>query len=323
MNFPKISIVTPSYNQGQFLEETICSILNQGYPNLEYIIIDGGSTDESVEIIRKYEKHLKYWVSEKDAGQTDAILKGLSHCTGEIFNWINSDDLLYEDSLFTIADKFRADNVDIVSGTEIHFDGNAEWNRKGTLIYPCYEENLFHGVIYQPSTFWRMEVFKRFNLNRDLHYMMDSDIWLHYLAATGTNRVVKINKPLAKFRLHEDSKTVSLQKNFRKERWQLRQKLLEDLQIQSAAVMKYIKGLDLGINFVRSFAFHKNPDHEILQKLYLEEIAYHFYVEFQYVDLEQLLHEAWRKKIYSNRLALYWLKINLLPRRILNAFRRK
>src|SRR5215212_7304742 len=89
--WPSISIVTPSYNQGGFIEETIRSILLQGYPNLEYFIIDGGSTDASVDIIRKYEPWLSGWISEKDEGQTDAITKGLQRCTGQVFQWINSD----------------------------------------------------------------------------------------------------------------------------------------------------------------------------------------------------------------------------------------
>jgi glycosyltransferase involved in cell wall biosynthesis len=92
IHLPKISIVTPSFNQGMFLEKTILSVLEQGYPNLEYIIIDGGSSDNSVEIIKKYEKHLAYWESEPDQGQSHAINKGFERATGEIFGWLNSDD---------------------------------------------------------------------------------------------------------------------------------------------------------------------------------------------------------------------------------------
>jgi len=102
----KISIITPSYNQGQFLEETIISVLNQDYPNLEYIIIDGGSTDKSVEIIKKYEKYLTYWVSEKDRGQTHAINKGFIKSSGSILNWLNSDDLLVPGAINSVSKAF-------------------------------------------------------------------------------------------------------------------------------------------------------------------------------------------------------------------------
>src|SRR5690606_10615120 len=118
---PKISIVTPSYNQGQFIEETILSIISQNYPNLEYIIIDGGSTDNTVDIIKKYENHLKYWVSEADKGQADAINKGLQHCTGDIFNWINSDDYLESNSLFTIANAYNPAIDNNVAGNVRNF----------------------------------------------------------------------------------------------------------------------------------------------------------------------------------------------------------
>src|SRR3990172_6693239 len=106
MNYPKISIVTPSFNQDQYLEETILSVINQNYPDLEYIIIDGGSTDNSIDIIKKYEKHLTFWVSEKDKGQCDAINKGLKKCTGDIFNWLNSDDHYFPGTLQKVAESF-------------------------------------------------------------------------------------------------------------------------------------------------------------------------------------------------------------------------
>lgn len=102
-SYPKISVITPSFNQGKFLERTILSILNQNYPNLEYIIIDGGSTDNSVEIIKKYEKYISHWISEKDRGQVDAINKGLKLATGDLVAWQNSDDIYLPDVFFKVA----------------------------------------------------------------------------------------------------------------------------------------------------------------------------------------------------------------------------
>ena len=126
--YPKISIVTPSFNQGKYIEQTIQSVLDQDYPNLEYIIIDGGSTDETVEIIKKYEHKIHYWVSEPDKGQTDGINKGFAKCTGEIFNWINSDDYYEPGTFYKLAKLFTEHPyVDVVCGKEWSFnDGKPE-----------------------------------------------------------------------------------------------------------------------------------------------------------------------------------------------------
>jgi glycosyltransferase involved in cell wall biosynthesis len=117
-SWPKISIITPSYNQGQYLEETLRSVLLQGYPNLDFHVIDGGSLDDSVDIIRKYEPWLTSWVSERDGGQSDAINKGFSRCSGEIVNWTCSDDYLTPNSLLTVGSTFlREPEADVVAGT--------------------------------------------------------------------------------------------------------------------------------------------------------------------------------------------------------------
>jgi len=126
VDLPRITIVTPSFDQAKYLPETIESVLKQDYPNLEYIIIDGGSTDGSVDVIKRYERHLSYWVSEKDSGQSEAINKGFKKATGEFFNWINSDDVLFPGALHRIAEAFAKNpDADLIVGDHArsHADG--------------------------------------------------------------------------------------------------------------------------------------------------------------------------------------------------------
>lgn len=206
--WPRISIVTPSYNQGQFIEETIRSVLLQGYPNLEYIIIDGGSTDGSVEIIRKYAPWLTYWVSEPDRGQADAIEKGLAMATGAIFNWINSDDLLTPGALFAIAHAFEA--TDAVGGGVANFGNGTEgvvWfqrnlSARGLILHS-------KGVIFHQPGLWlrRDNVRACGGIDDTLHYAFDRDLIIRYLHLFP--RVVYVDEILARFRLHPGSKTVT------------------------------------------------------------------------------------------------------------------
>lgn len=206
---PKISIVTPSYNQGIYLEETILSVLEQKYPNLEYILIDGGSTDNSVEIIKKYEKHLAYWISEKDNGQTHAINKGFSKSTGTIFNWLNSDDYLEKNALTAVAKAFSELDTEVVCGLQKTFfeDGSypSRWEKTFVSGFP---EILIKANMAQPCTFFRKKVLDNiFPLTNELHFCFDQEMWLKYLLLHGEKNIKGIDTLLVNFRVHENAKT--------------------------------------------------------------------------------------------------------------------
>jgi glycosyltransferase involved in cell wall biosynthesis len=221
MKYPKISIVTPSYNQGQYIEQTITSILNQDYPNLEYIIIDGGSTDNTVEIIKKYESKLAYWISEPDKGQSDALNKGLAKCTGDIFNWINSDDYLEVGSLWAIGEAFRQDNPDMVIGKLRIFEDSTN---DTILLYhgkpqQRIESEFYDHYLSQPSAFYNMEVIQKLGkrVQTNLHYVMDLELWCRFRFHFPQARIVILDKLVAHFREHTQSKTVSQRSKFQEE----------------------------------------------------------------------------------------------------------
>jgi glycosyltransferase involved in cell wall biosynthesis len=179
--YPKISIITPSYNQGQFIEETIRSVVCQDYPNIEYIIIDGGSKDNSVEIIHKYEKYLHYWISEPDSGQTHAINKGLSRATGDIIAYLNSDDI-YLPETFKKVEAFFQENpdIDMVYGNVLFID------EKSNVLYKIEREPLvlkeFYGCnffIPQPTVFLRRKIVEKCGFfDETLNLAMDLDYWM-------------------------------------------------------------------------------------------------------------------------------------------------
>ena len=180
--FPKITIITPSYNQGSYIEETIDSVLSQNYPNLEYMIFDGGSSDNTVEVIRKYEKNLNFWVSERDNGQSDAINKGLRIASGDIVNWLNSDDYYEPNCLNIIGKQFENSNVSAVCGRSNLFKGAREvvGESSGTDVY---RNNLAKTIgwsrIDQPATFFRKTALDQMGLLAvDLHYVMDKEWWI-------------------------------------------------------------------------------------------------------------------------------------------------
>ncbi len=218
--FPKISIVTPSFNQGQYIEQTILSIINQNYPNLEYIIIDGGSTDNTVDIIKKYADRITYWVSEPDKGQSHAINKGLEKCTGDIFNWINSDDYLEPGVLLKIGEAFKNTDADIVCGYTRIFQENSgsEILKYRTTLFSSIEASLVQQRINQPAMFYRLSVLNDLGgINTNLHYVMDLELWFRYLCNRGQDKMIFKDDLFAHFRIHGASKTGAYEERFRAE----------------------------------------------------------------------------------------------------------
>ena len=213
IDLPKISLVTPSFNQGQFIEETIRSVILQNYPNLEYIIIDGGSTDTTVSIIKKYDKWINCWVSEPDKGQSDAINKGLERVTGDIFNWINSDDLLAPNALWEIAEYFlKNKNIDVLMGRlqniELNILSKVSYRMK---YFDNVESTMNFGYMSQPSLFFRLKKIKLLNgIDIRFNYCMDLDLWYRYLSVYGLSAVTSTEQTLAYYRVHKatDRKSV-------------------------------------------------------------------------------------------------------------------
>jgi ADP-heptose:LPS heptosyltransferase len=223
--WPKISIITPTFNQGRFIEQTILSILNQNYPNLEYIIMDGGSQDETISVIDRYRDRINIIVSERDRGQSHAINKGFALATGELITWLNSDDMFEPGALIAMAMAFHTSGADVVVGIcNVHSDGRI-LNRHLTgcasgplpLGKLLNVERWIRGqFFYQPEAMFTRKLWERAGgkVDESLHYTMDCDLWFRFARVNANMHVIA--RPICRFRVHPDQKTSHVS-NFRPE----------------------------------------------------------------------------------------------------------
>lgn len=222
-DLPLISIVTCSFQQAKYLEATIRSVISQKYDPLQYIIVDGGSKDGSVEIMQRHAEHLAHWVSEPDKGQSDALIKGFNHATGEILGWLCSDDLLLPGALETVGRFFKTHpDVQVVYGNSLWIDARGNYLRP--KIEPGFNRLAFlydHNYIPQPSMFWRRSIYDAVGgLDKNLHLAMDSDLWEKFSQRT---HIAHIPEFLSCMRYYPEQKTRSLTP----------QRLAEDEKIRS------------------------------------------------------------------------------------------
>jgi glycosyltransferase involved in cell wall biosynthesis len=214
---PKISIVTTSYNQGHYLEQAIRSVVEQGYPNVEYFVVDGGSTDHSADVIKKYERHIAKWVSEKDRGQANALNKGFSWATGDVLGFINSDDYLYPGALDAVAKAYAAGHEWIQGWVmTIEADGG-EWPE-----LPRPTGNVADWFVTNPvpqqACFWAGRLWREHGpFREDLRYVFDYEYWMRLRFAVGLKQPHVVHRCLGSYRLHADSKTVSQWDDFQPE----------------------------------------------------------------------------------------------------------
>lgn len=253
--WPKISIVTPSYNQGPFIEDTIRSVILQGYPNLEYIIIDGGSTDHTVDIVKKYEKNLTYWVSEKDNGQTEAINKGFQKATGDILAYLNSDDIYMPYTFRLVAETFiRFGEVRWLTGFKTHLHAGYVISPSTNATY-LFDQKLFRkgyhilpllGWNQQPSTFWRKELFQMAGqgFNEAIDGNMDINLWIRF---SDYAQLYFLGATIGLMRKHPGQKSQNIDNS-----WELFERQQEYLRLHPLWWRKLIKRL-YQVPFLRFF----------------------------------------------------------------------
>lgn len=280
--WPKISIITPSYGQAEFIEETIRSVILQNYPNIEYIVIDGGSQDGTLDILRKYTDFINYWVSEKDEGQSHAIIKGFSAASGSIYNWINSDDILHDKGLYQIAKAFLENpEVDFVHGR------NGIINIGSTLIdyMPHPKDNLQLRYLYempygQQACFFSASLYKEVGgINKELRFSMDYELYvkMHLLNA----KSVQIDQLIGSVRIHPKTKTYNLEEIMYKENGNVFLGLLKSLNRNNEVKLF----LNMGFRSYNLYTVKRNVSNQMAKTLillFLKKNIWYYYNKRKY-----------------------------------------
>jgi len=327
--WPKITIITPSFNQGKYIEETIRSVLLQNYPNLEYIIMDGGSSDNTLEIIKKYEPWITSWTSRKDDGQSDAINKGVNLSGGELFNWLNSDDYYTPSTLHAVAVAFvKNEATEVVCGAQNVFNSKSSKMLAGTNIEDQIEKLAYWGHIDQPCTFFRMNsISSSFPLNKELHYCMDADMWLRYILEKGLKNVVKIPDILVNFRIHENSKTGTMHDKFEEEKNFLRFRVMISIGAAKDLLEYFLKVSPFKRSLLeapeqRYKMGNENFNTRIFLKYIKRNLVFTAYQHGDYAIARRMLSDSWFHQIMDKNYSLLKLKL-LLPKFVLNKLRKK
>lgn len=290
MSLPRISVVTPSYNQGQYLEETLKSVLSQGYAELEYIVIDGASRDSTLEVIKRYEGQLSYWESVPDRGQSHAINKGLRRATGEIVTWLGSDDLFTPEALKRVADHFETTDAALIHGRTVLFGEGFKEQVKGADEHDLEFRYLAGMPFPQPSSFFRRSVLlEQGYLDESLHYGMDYDL----LARIALNYPIrKVEDTLSRYRLHAESKSVAQNIEFTHDWAKTFSRVLRSFDF-TGGLIKSLRELGLYVEGEDAYNVSRSFRPEDIRKAFLYFLEFQLFYFYENLDLAKA-HELTR-----------------------------
>lgn len=323
---PRISVIIPSFNQGQFIEETIHSLISQGYPNMEIIVIDGGSRDSTVKIIEKYQSHFTYWISEKDSGQSEAINKGFQKATGDIITWLNSDDCYEPGSLKKVADYFeRNPKLSVLHGKSILFGNNTSEKIVGLSSNISLHEYFPYMRFPQPSSFIRTSALREIlPVNEQLHYAMDFELIVKLLLKG--NEIERSDEVFSRYRLHATSKSND-HLSFLKE-WSLVVASFFNSVAGGSSYVLEMQNLNLvEKQAIKSYSAVLTFNDQELEAIWLQHlnICYHYHYR-AFHKKEALLISNYIKKNYasffqSNNFNKYNNRLIFIPKFVFNVFR--